>query len=274
MFHQLSSNKSFKSVFPHTKPLFKNPFMKQKKYFLFSLFFFFLFSVQVKSQLSIGIEGGGTKNYLNTNVSNLVSTKYNPAYGFNIGIPVLYKINDWLAFQADPSYIQKNYQLARTDFFQGVYQDNTNTYLQLPLMAHLSFGGQQLRGFLNLGGYGGYWLSAHIKGTTPNILDEPAYTNTVSNAQPNNVFDEYTPYNYNEKYQFNNTKDNRMELGLLAGVGMSYEMNDKYLFFGEARYYQSMSDQQKNYQINLVPRYNETVGVSLGCLYELGGKSN
>ncbi len=247
--------------------------MDQKKILLFSLLFIFLLSIKAKSQMYVGLEAGGTKNYLNTDVSNLVSTEYNPAYGFNIGIPVLYKINDWLAFQADPNYIQKNYRFARTDFFQGVYQNNTNTYIQLPLMAHLSFGGQQLKGFLNLGGYGGYWLSAHVKGTTPNILNEPAYTNTVSNSQPNNVFDEFTPYNYDEKYEFNDTKDNRIELGLLAGVGMSYEMNKKYLFFGEARYYQSMTDQQKNYQLNLVPRYNETVAISLGCLYNLKGKN-
>ncbi len=243
--------------------------MEQKKIVLLSLAFLFLLSVQVKSQAYVGLEGGGTRNYLNTNVSNLVSTQYNPSYGFSIGIPVLYKINDWLAFQADPNYMQKNYQMARTDFFQGVYQDNTNTYLQLPLMAHLSFGGQQLKGFLNLGGYGGYWLSGHIKGTMPNILDQPAYTNTVSNAQPNNVFDEYTADNYNEKYQFNKTSDNRIELGWLAGLGMSYEMNQKYLFFAEARYFQSLTDQQKNYQINLVPRYNQTIGFTLGCLVNI-----
>jgi len=247
--------------------------MDHTKNLLLSLLFIFLLSIQAKSQLYVGLEGGGSKNFLNTNVSNLVSTEYNPSYGFTVGIPVLYKVKDWLAFQADPNYIQKNYQLARTDFFQGVYQDNTNTYIQLPLMAHLSFGGQQLKGFLNLGGYGGYWLSAHIKGTTPNILDEPAYTNSVNNDQPNNVFDEFTPYNYSEKYPFDKTKDNRIELGLLAGVGMSYEMNNKYLFFGEARYYQSMSDQQKNYQLNLVPRYNQTVAISLGCLYNLNGKN-
>jgi hypothetical protein len=246
--------------------------MDQKKSLLFSFLFFFLLSIQAKSQLYVGLEVGGSKNYLNTNVSNLVSTEYNPSNGFSVGIPVLYKVNDWLAFQADPNYIQKNYQLARTDFFEGVYQDNTNSYVQLPVMAHLSFGGKKLTGFLNLGGYGGYWVSYHIKGTMPNILDQPAYTNTESNAQANNVFDEFIPYNYNEKYQFDNTKDNRIELGLLAGVGISYKMNDQYLLFGEARYYQSMTDQQKDYQLNLIPRYNQTVGISLGCLYNLTGK--
>ncbi|MEO6837737.1 MAG: porin family protein [Ginsengibacter sp.] len=248
--------------------------MELKSKLLFSFAFFIIFSIQAKSQLSIGLEGGGTRNYLNTNVSNLVSTEYNSSYGFTVGVPILYQINDWLSFQADPSYTQKNYEYARTDFFQGVYQDNTNSYLQLPLMAHLSFGGEKLKGFVNLGGYGGYWLSSHLKGTIPNVLNQPAYTNTVSNAQPNNVYDEYTPYSYSEKYQFNKTKDNRIELGLLAGMGISYEMNEKYILFGEVRYSQSMSDQQKKYQTNLVPRYNETVGVSLGFLYELGSKNS
>lgn len=252
------------------KPLSKNQFMELKNKLFASFVFFLLFSIQAKSQLSIGLEGGGNKNYLNTSVSNLVSTEYNPSYGFNVGVPILYQINDWLSFQTDPNYTQKNFQYARTDFFQGIYQDNTNTYLQLPVMAHLSFGGQSLRGFVNLGGYGGYWLSSHIQGTIPNILNQPAYTNTVSNAQPNNVFDEYTPYSYSEKYQFDNTKDNRIELGLLAGLGISYELNEKYLLFGEARYYQSMTDQEKDYETGIVPRYNQTFGVSLGLLYELG----
>lgn len=228
-----------------------------------------LISLQVHAQLYLGIEGGASRNYFHTNVSNLVSTRYNPAYGFTAGIPVLYQVNDWLAVQADPNYTQKNYQMERTDFFQGVYQDNTNAYLQLPVMANFSFGGSRLKGFLNLGGYGGYWISGKVKGRTPNILAQPAFTNTISNAQPNNVFDEFTPFNYNEKYTFNTTKDNRLEFGVLGGLGISYELKNKYRFFGEARYYQSLTDQQKNYQLNQVPRYNETFVFDLGCLVNL-----
>ena len=77
--------------------------MDKAKNVLLSLLFFFLFSIQAKSQWYVGLEGGGSKNFLNTNVSNLVSTAYNPSYGFTVGIPVLYKVNDWLAFQAHPN---------------------------------------------------------------------------------------------------------------------------------------------------------------------------
>ncbi len=243
--------------------------MFQTKLLYPGILFLSLVSLQVNAQLYLGIEGGATRNYLHTNASNLVSTQYNPAYGFTAGIPILYQINEWLAVQADPNYFQKNYQMERTDFFQGVYQDNTNAYIQLPVMAHFSFGGARLKGFLNVGGYGGYWVSGKVKGREPNILNQPAFTNTISNAQPNTVFDEFTPYNYNEKYAFNNTKDNRLEFGLLSGAGISYELKNKYRFFGEARYYRSMTDQQKKYQMNQVPRFNDSYVISIGCLVKI-----
>ncbi len=231
-----------------------------------------LCSAQSHAQFSLGVEGGYNKNYLITNVSNLVSTQYNPLPGFNVSVPVLYKVADWFSIKTNPGYMQKNYEYARTGFYQGVYQDNTNGYLQLPLMGQFSFGGNAVRGFVDLGGYAGYWLSSHIMGTMPNILNQPAYTNNVSNTQPNNVFDVYTPYNYNEKYQYNTTKDNRIELGVLAGAGISYQLNDMYQIFGEASYYESLTDQQKNYETQQVPRYNESYIFSLGVLYTIGHK--
>jgi len=231
-----------------------------------------LHSIQGRAQFSIGVQGGYNKNYLVTNVSNLVSTQYNPMGGFSLGIPMLYTLTDWFAIKSAPGYTQKNSQMQRTGFYQGVYQNNTNGYLQLPLMAHLSFGGETLRGYVDAGGYAGYWLSAHVKGTMPNILNPPAYTGLTSNQQPNNVFDEYTPYSYDEKYQFNTTKDNRIEFGLAAGAGVSYKLSDTYQVFGEATYCESLTDQQKKYETGQVPRYNQTYVFSLGLLYTISRK--
>ncbi len=233
-----------------------------------------LCSIQGRAQLSIGVEGGYNKNYLVTNVSSLVSTQYNPMAGFRIGVPVVYSIHDWFAVKAAPGYLQKNSQMQRTGFYEGVYQNNTNGYLQLPVMGHFSFGGAKLKGFADLGGYAGYWINARVQGTMPNILNPPAYTNITSNQQPNNVFDEYTPYSYNEKYQFNTTKDNRLELGLLAGAGISYQLTNTYQLFGEATYYESLTDQQRKYEIGQVPRYNQTYVLSLGILYTIGRKND
>lgn len=223
------------------------------------------------AQFSIGVQAGYANNYLLTNVSNLVSTKYVSQPGFSAAVPLQYDVTDWFAIKAQPGYMQKNYQMQRTGFYQGVYQTSTNGYIQLPLMGQFSFGGENLRGYVNAGGYAGYWLSAKVKGVMPNILDNPAYTNTTSNEQPNNVFDEYTAYSYNEKYAFNKTKDNRIELGLLAGAGINYKVNDSYSVFAEATYYNGLTDLQKKYQTNQVPRYNQTYVFSLGIMFNLGG---
>jgi len=39
--------------------------------------------------------------------------------------------------------------------------------------------------------------------------------------------------------------------------------------FVEGREIQSLTDQQKNYMINQIPRYNQTFGLTLGCLISL-----
>jgi hypothetical protein len=220
---------------------------------------------QSHAQLSFGIEGGYNKNYLYTNTSNRDFTDYKPAGGFSIGLPVKYTIADWFAVQASPTFIKKNYSQQRSSFFDGIYQTNTNTYIQLPLMGHFMFGGEQFKGFLNLGMYGGYWAGARVKGSIPNILN-PVDTITASN----NFSDIVKSYSYNEKYAFDTRKDNRFEFGWLAGIGVSYKLNDMYEVYAEGRYYQSITDQQKKYMTNQIPRYNQTYGLSVGVMISLG----
>jgi opacity protein-like surface antigen len=220
------------------------------------------------AQFYLGVEAGLDKNYLYTNNSNQAFTQYGGYQGFSLAIPLQYRLTDWFSVEADPSYIRKNYKIVRTDFFQGIYQNNTNTYLQLPLMAHFSFGGRQLKGFLNLGGYAAYWSAGRVKGSEPNILD-PVDSSFTTNQQPANDYAINHSYNYNEKYAFDSKKDRRMELGWVAGAGISYELNNSLLLFIEARYYQSLTDQQKNYMIHQTPRYNETYTGLIGVMMPL-----
>jgi hypothetical protein len=219
------------------------------------------------AQLYLGVEGGWNKNHLSTSNSSQYFTENVDQPGFSAGIPVRYRILDWLAVAVDPSCIQKNYKSQRTGFFNGVYQMNTNSYWQLPVMAQLSFGGQQLRGYLGLGGYVAYWASSRIKGTTVGPLNSVDTVYTTVN--PIGITGESIPYHFDQKYAFNSTRDNRVELGCLAALGISYELPRGYFFFIEGRYTQSLTDQQKNYQLNQTPRYNDTYGLSAGCLFRL-----
>jgi hypothetical protein len=227
----------------------------------------YLFCFKAFSQLSVGIKGGYNQNYLTTNNANRSFTNYESMNGFNISIPLQYKIADWFAITMAPEFVQKNYNQQRSAFFVGVYQNNYNNYIDLPLMGHFMFGGQRLKGFLNAGMYAGYWLSGRVQGVMPNILNIAA-DNNLSNS----VYDYENPYSYNEKYTFNTTKDNRWEAGWIGGLGISYNINQKYQVFTEANILYTFTDQQKNYMINQVPRYNTTYGINAGIMYSFYGR--
>jgi len=253
--------------------VFKHPIMKQQPAKITAMvitIFLFCFCLSLSSfaQWSVGLEGGYTRNYLQTNNANRDFTNYTPGNGFSVGVPVHYKLSNWFAIAAEPGYIQKNYLVQRSSFYAGTYQTSTNSYLQLPIMAHFMFGGEKIHGFFNIGGYGGYWLSGNVKGTIPNIL------NPVANVTATNTYlYSYNPYNYNEKYTFDTHRDNRLEIGWIAGAGVSYALNDKYSLFAEGRMMQSITDMQKNYMVNQTPRYNNTYGANLGIMVSFGKKT-
>ena len=223
-----------------------------------------IISAPVTAQLSVGIEGGYNKNYIVTNNANRAFTYYQPLSSFSVGIPIQYRITDWFAVAAAPGFIKKDYRQQRGDFYIGVFQDNSNNYIQLPLMGHFMFGGKSLKGFLNAGVYGAYWMSGNVKGKMANILDlidDPTTGGSVYSYQ--------LPYVYDEKYTFNSVKDNRIEFGWVAGVGLEYSFKSRYKVFTEARLLYGFTDQQKNYSLNQVPRYNNTVGVNAGILMDV-----
>lgn len=227
----------------------------------------FLCAQVVQAQFEIGISGGYNNNYLHTSTGYRAFTKYDHQPGFVVGIPIQYHFNDWLAIEADPSYIQKNYEESRDHFFDGIYQKNTNSYIQLPLMAHFSFGGSELKGFFNAGGYGAYWAGGRIKGAMANAFD--LAPDIPDDQQVYNFFQFDKAYHYDEKYTFDSRRDRRLEFGLLAGAGIEYWWKQQYRFFIEARYYYGLSDQQKNYMINQIPRYNDTYVIQAGCLFNI-----
>jgi Outer membrane protein beta-barrel domain len=226
-----------------------------------------LCSLQARCQLYLGVEGGPNMNYLTTSNASEPFTRYDGMRGWNIGIPVGYRFFDWLSVQAAPTYIQKNYDIVRTGFFAGVYQKNYNTYLQLPLSLRFSFGGKALRGFVDLGGYAAYWKSSRIQGVEANILNgvDTAY----ETVNPTSILGENYGYSYNQSYTFNSTRDNRFELGLIGGLGVSYELFQTYTFYLEGRYFRAMTDQEKHYETSQAPRYDDNYGVTLGATVEV-----
>ena len=213
-----------------------------------------------QAQLSAGLEAGMNRNYLIGNTADKPFFEYQQSAGFSVGVPVRYTFakSTWInSVQVIPTFVQKNYMIQRTGDYAGIYQQTNNSYLELPVMAQFRIGSTQLNktkgsgisAFLNIGGFGGYWLHGHVEGRAPTPMDEL----------------NYIPYN--TAYTFDNRKDNRFEWGAVLGLGVQYALNKIYSVSLEARYTPSFSDQQKNYQENQTPRYNDTYSLlaSIQC---------
>jgi hypothetical protein len=142
--------------------------------------------------------------------------------------------------------MQKNHTVERTQVLMK--HQYTNNYLTLPVMASFNFGGEKLRGFCNLGVYGGYWLSCHKEGSDYNS------------------FHEYE-YSFSEDVDFNSKRDQRWDCGFVGGVGLEYHFVEHWGVQAEARYYYSTTSVQKDYMKVKDPKYNSTLALQVGVIY-------
>ena len=216
-----------------------------------------LASLKASAQWSIGLNGGYARNILTTSQEYADEQRYEPHNGFTIGIPVQYDFRPWFGLRAELSFVQKGQSSYRTGYYEGIYTDTRNNYLQLPVIAHFSFGGERLRGFLHLGGYVGYWLSSHRQGVTAVLMG--------SNPETGDL-----PYPFDEKVPFDSRRDNRFEAGLAGGIGLYYRITPRIRIEAEGRCYYALTDMQKNYMKFLIPRYNTTFTTQIGCVITLG----
>ena len=172
---------------------------------------------------------------------------YKDRSGVNFGLMGQYDFNDWLGVRAELDWTQKNYRQTRHVVDDQDYK-YTNNYLLMPVVASFGFGGEQLRGFCNVGVYGGYWLNSHRKGTDFNNVSE------------------YT-YDFDEDVDFDNDRDQRWDCGLVGGLGLEYHFARHWGAQVEARYYYSTTSFRKEQPHLKDKRYHSTLGLQAGVMY-------
>ena len=231
------------------------------RYFWITTFLFGL-GLRASSQWVAGLQAGPDLNFLKTNISNIPVAEYKPVIGIQAGLIVQYAFNKWLALEAQPCFQQKRYKLEWTGYYSGIYQTNLNDYWSLPLVGDISFVAGKFRLTAQLGVYVAYWAVGRAKGVMPNVGDPTAATSYVDYIGYN------TLYSYNVADSFESCRDQRIELGWMTGERIAYCHNNTQFFVG-IQYYYSSTDQQKNYEINQIPRYNQTFALSAGVLYKL-----
>ncbi|AYL98871.1 outer membrane beta-barrel protein [Mucilaginibacter celer] len=208
-------------------------------------------------QFSIGFRSGVAINHFKAD-QHLPLSAIKPATGYFFSLPAELKLNRFLFFSTGISLLQKNYSTIRTGYLSGLYQDNHNTYMQVPLMLGVENRFSKFKIALSAGVYSGYWLRANIKGQTLNVFDIDIQPDEQGQLQSY-----FRKTAYNEHYKFNNTKDERYELGLQSEVGLNYTLNKIDITLTGA-YQNAITNQQKKYMISQPATRNNTFIVAIG----------
>lgn len=208
-----------------------------------------LLSQAAMAQWRVGASGGGDYNWFTINKQYMNNYHYDGAWGWNAAVFGQYNFKDWLGLRFELEASERNHRVYRDGMASGTNYINHNTYLQLPVMAQFSFGGQKVRGFMHAGVYAGYWLAGLQKGKYQDPLSRRTY-------------------NFKAKYRFQEEKDQRWDFGIAGGVGIEYRFVEHWVMHVEGRCYYSFISTVKPYMEHVRDyRYNTTVGMNLGFAY-------
>lgn len=224
-------------------------------------------SISCNAQFSFGIIAGYTNNHLNTDIANRVFTENRNGNGYDVGILGQYDWAKWLSLQVETGLIQKNYSFTRTGNYAGVFENFSNTYLQVGLTSNIKiFEVRKIKITAAIGAFTAYWILARVKGRVPNIFNGTDSINTTGQSNRHLTLDEYS-----EKYKFDIKKDARLELGWLSGINLYYEITPKAIIMLNCHYYQSLTG-TNNDMVNVISKINQTTCVSIGYLRRLKAK--
>lgn len=199
------------------------------------------------AQWRVGVTAGADYNVFSIDKQYMADVLFDGRWGVTYGVTGQYNFTDWFGVRADFNLTQKNYRMHRANI-EEVDLKYRNTYLQLPVMASFSFGGKKLRGFCNLGVYGGYWVHSYRSGKDMNSFTGQSF-------------------DIKGKVEFDSDRDKRWDCGLVGGVGMEYRFDRHWAAQVEVRHYYSTTSTTKQYMRNKDYRYHSTTAIQLGASY-------
>ncbi len=201
-----------------------------------------------------GLNAGLDRNYHSVDMVYMTDMRFDKyregsVFGFRIG----YAPTKWLSINTGAVLIQKNYHMDHVFQYYNLRYSlpttTTNQYVNVPLELRLSVGNTvKIHAFGGV--FGGYWLSSHRSGTTYSFSND-------------------RNYEFDEDWEFNDKRDNRLETGFTWGAGISGMIIGRIEVGADIRWYYSTSDIQKPYMVNLNPRYNTAFAIQAGVSYWL-----
>lgn len=170
--------------------------------------------------IAIGVKAGATMSRMDF----APTVKQSMVNGFMGGVSFRYKEEKHFGVIAEFNIEQRGWK----EDFEGApfAYERKLTYLQVPLLTHIYFGGRKVKGFVNLGPEFGYMLSN-------SITSDFDYNNPLSYSDfPNNRMTE----------QMSMEIENKFDYGISLGMGIEWSMSRKHSFQLEGRFYYGLGN--------------------------------
>lgn len=200
------------------------------------------------SSFSVGLEASYDYTFISTKTV-FADTVESGFHGFDVTVPVEYRIFDWLSVDSGVRYVMKNTRYVnsygnetRRDFLK------LRSFIEFPLTVRLSLNIGRAGVFSGGGAYAGYWIGMIDSGT------EHSSMNTDSKSKVTGVIDISSGYN-------------RFDAGLIAEGGVSYAFDIGRLYLAVRYQYTLTSLSARQY--NGVNTYLDNLSASAGFLFDL-----
>ena len=202
-----------------------------------------------KGELCVGGKAGASLSRVNFNPS--VQQVMLP--GMTAGLMVRYIEEKHFGIVAELNMTQRGW---KENFEESNYRySHRFTYLELPVMTHIFFGNQRVKGFFNLGPELNVMLGDGIK----------------SNFAYHDAADmEYFINDTRHIEQMTMDVKNRFDYGICGGAGIEVNLNARHSLLLEGRFYYGLTDVFPNHKADTFASSNSmTVTVTLGYFYRL-----
>ena len=171
----------------------------------------------IKPELYIGAKAGATLSFMSFSPS--ITQRILP--GFTAGAVVRYAEENIFGIIGELSIAQRGW---RENYPNGepFSYSRTLTYIQIPFMAHIRFGSDKFKGFVNLGPEVGYMLGSKISANFDykNIGSVEGY-----------------PQGYRTNKQLDMAINSKFDYGIVGGLGAEWRFLPKQAVTIEGRFY-------------------------------------
>ena len=200
---------------------------------------------------SIGIGGRAGASLSRVNFNPSVPQSMLP--GMTAGVMFRYVEENHFGLVAELSITQRGWKEALDE---SDYSYNRRfTYLELPVMTHIFFGNECVKGFFNLGPE----LNVMVGSAISSNFD---YQGAASM--------EYFSRNVRHIEQLTMDINNRLDYGICAGGGMELNLNRRHSLLIEGRFYYGLTDVFSSHKTDVFASSNQmSVTVTLGYFYRL-----